>query len=160
MFSVSKPRIHCGFGQTSEIQPGSVPENLSVEWRLTIDEGNRKPQLFRIELTRGSNVCDKELGFGGKKCRFGQSFSVYVIHSVNSFKERLPILESCLFRNQLLRVRQLEGVGEHSLVGQMTETWQQGSNLRRNRIITITMPMQIELRLLFKVFEIGHRAPR
>jgi hypothetical protein len=31
--------------------------------------------------------------------------------------------------------------------------------LRRNRVVTITMPTQIELRLLFKIFEIGHRAP-
>src|ERR1017187_1977062 len=30
----------------------------------------------------------------------------------------------------------------------MTETWQHRSNLRRNRVVTITMPTQVELRLL------------
>ena len=67
----------------SDIQPGSIPEHLSVEWRLAIDEGNCKPELIRIELTRGSNVGDKELRFGVKKCRFGQSFSEYIVHSVD-----------------------------------------------------------------------------
>ena len=85
MFSVPKLRIDCGFGQTSEIQPGSIPEHLSVEWRLTINEGNSEAELFCIELTCGFNVGAKELGFGGKKYRFGQSFSLCITHSVESF---------------------------------------------------------------------------
>ena len=102
MFSVAKIRSDCGFVQMPDIQPGSIPEHLSVEWRLAKDEGNGKPQLFRIELTRGSNVGDKELRFGGKKCRFGQSFSEYIVHRV----DRAP--RSTEEQDVAVRVRNLE----------------------------------------------------
>src|SRR5258708_39766432 len=85
MFSRPKLRIDGGFGQASQIQPDSIPEHLRVEWRLTIHEGHRKPQLFCIELTRGSNVGHKELGFGGKKLRLGHSFSAHITHNMDSF---------------------------------------------------------------------------
>jgi hypothetical protein len=40
----------------------------------------------------------------------------------------------------------------------MQEARQHRSNLRRDREITLTMPTQVELRLLSKIFEIGHKA--
>src|SRR5436190_12971091 len=69
MFTVPKLRIDRRIRQATEVQPCPVPEYLSIERRLSIGEGDRKPKLFRVKGTRGCNVGHKKLRFRGKQCR-------------------------------------------------------------------------------------------
>src|ERR1700728_515097 len=98
MFSLLKLRTYCGLVQMAEVQSGSVTEDLRIERRFPVGEGDGEPQLGRIEAARRFNIGDEKLRFGGKKCRFGCSVGMYIAHRPDSFEERLPVVESCLLR--------------------------------------------------------------
>jgi hypothetical protein len=64
---------------------------------------------------------------------------------LQSLLERLPAVEAGLPGDELLRIAELEAVGENLGVAQVTEARQHGPDLRRDRIVAGAMPSQDEL---------------
>ena len=68
-------------------------------------------------------------------------------HEVTSPTERLPAVESHRSRDELLGIRQLEALRQDFSVGQAAVAGQHRSKSRGNRIVLLTVPAQIQLRL-------------
>jgi hypothetical protein len=77
-------------------------------------------------------------------------------HGRISCLERLPVLEAVLPCDQFLRVAELKILRENFGIGHLAETGQTRPDLRRDRMIAVTVPTQNELGLFPQVFEIGH----
>src|SRR5262245_9298810 len=157
LLAVASAGINYRVVDLAKVQSGAIAENLAVKWRLTVSEGDGKPEHPRIELARGDDVSDVELRLGCNKCGHGEATGWGMGRAATSPTERLPTLETDHPSNELLSVRQPERLRQDFTVVQAAAARQLRSDSRGNRIVLLPVPAKIQLRLFSEMFDVEHR---
>ena len=145
-----------GSADQAQVQQRLVAPDLAVEGRLAVGEDDLEAELSVKKAHAAWKSATNSSGSAAFSVGVAASGGFGVGHGLHSCFERLPALEPGLAGHQLLRIGELEALLQDLAVAEVTETRQDGPDLRGDGIVAVTMPAQIELGLLAEVLEVGH----